>query len=160
MRAAMLTLRGFVKPPGPRGASYYEGRALVNRIRRFGRLGLLFVLATVDPAFCQGRSGRNSARRSKVETRNPSQDPLAAFQGTVKQIDHKRLVLEGPDADTTQFNCTKKTQYYQDTRKLDRKAVKPGDQVTVEARRAPDWTFDAVNVHIERQGSTAFAPPR
>jgi hypothetical protein len=85
---------------------------------------------------------------------------LAAFPGIVKQIDGKRLVLEGPDSDTTQFNCTKKTQYYQDARKLDRKVVKPGDQVTVEARRAPDWTFDAVNVHLERQGSTAFAPPR
>jgi hypothetical protein len=132
----------------------------VNRICLFGSLGLLFVLATVDPASCQSRSGRASGKKSKIETRNPSQEPLAAFPGTVKQIDGKRLVLEGPDSDTTQFNCTKKTQYYQDARKLDRKVVKPGDQVTVEARRAPDWTFDAVNVHLERQGSTAFAPPR
>ena len=132
----------------------------MNRIRLFGSLGLLFVLATVDSAFCQGGSGRASGKRSKIETRNPSQEPLAAFSGTVKQIDGKRLVLEGPDADTTQFNCNKKTQYFQDTRKLDRSGVKPGDQVTVEAKRAPDWTFDAMVVHLERRGSTASPPPR
>ncbi len=132
----------------------------MNRIRLFGSLGLLFVLATVDPAFCQDGSRRGSGRKSKIETRNPSQEPLAAFPGTVKRIDGKTLVLEGPDSDTTQFNCTKKTQYYQDARKLDRSLVKPGDQVTVEARRAPDWSFDAMIVHLERKGATAPPPPR
>jgi hypothetical protein len=128
----------------------------VNRIRLFGSLGLLFVLAAVDPAFCQGRSGK----KPKIETRSTSEYPLADFPGTVKQIDGKRLVLEDPDSNTTEFNCTKKTQYYQEARKLDRSAVKPGDRVTVEARRAPDWSFDAVIVHLERQGSTASPPPR
>jgi hypothetical protein len=132
----------------------------VNRIRLFGSLGLLFVLATVGPAFCQARSGRASGKKSRIDTSNPSQEPLAAFQGTVKRIDGKTLVLEGPDVDTTQFNCTKKTQYYQDARKLDRSVVKPGDQVTVEARRAPDWSFDAMIVHLERKGATASPPPR
>jgi hypothetical protein len=136
----------------------------VKLICLIGSLGLLFVLATVEPAFCQGGagrgSGRSSDRKSKIETRNPSQELLAAFPGTVKQIDGKRLILEDPDSNTTQFNCNKKTQYYQDARKLDRSAVKPGDQVTVEARREPDWSFDAVIVHLERQGPTPSLAPR
>ena len=136
----------------------------MNSIRLFGSLGLLFVLDTVHPAFCQvgaGRvPGRSSARRSKTETRNPSQDPLASFPGTVKVIDRKRLIVEDSDSNTTRFNCTKKTEYYQDARKLDRSAVKPGDHVTVEARRAPDWSFDAVVVHLERPASAASPPPQ
>jgi hypothetical protein len=132
----------------------------VKRIRLLGNLGLVIVIATLGPAFCQGGAGRGARQRPKVETRNPTQEPLAAFSGTVKQIDGKGLALEDLDSNVTQFHCNKKTQYYQEARKIDRSAVKPGDQVTVEARRAPDWSFDALIVHLEHKGDTALPAPR
>jgi hypothetical protein len=81
-------------------------------------------------------------------------ESLPSFAGTVRGIDSKALTLERPDANTLEFNCSKKTKYYDGSKKVKASAIKPGDRVSVEAKRAPDGTLDAVNVRLERQKSS------
>lgn len=68
----------------------------------------------------------------------PVPTPVAQFEGTLKGVDKRRLILELPDGNTLVFNVTRKTKGAKD--------VKPGDTVVVEALRAPDASLDAVAV--------------
>ncbi|MGE5647520.1 MAG: DUF5666 domain-containing protein [Acidobacteriota bacterium] len=75
--------------------------------------------------------------------------PLPGFGGTVRAIDSKEITIERPDTNTIQFHCTRKTAYFKGAKQIKASAIKPGDRVTVEARRAPDGSLDAVNVRLE-----------
>lgn len=80
-------------------------------------------------------------------------EPLPNFTGTVRGIGSKTLTLEGPESNTLQFNCSKKTKYYDGSKKIKSSAIQAGDRVSVEAKRAPDGTLDAVNVRLEHSKS-------
>ena len=75
---------------------------------------------------------------------------LPNFTGIVRSFERNTLTIEGPDANTLDFRCTRKTAYFDDKTKIKREAIKPGDRVSVEATRAPDASLDAVNVRLER----------
>jgi hypothetical protein len=77
--------------------------------------------------------------------------PLASFTGNIRQLNNNSFTIDGPDSNTLEFFCTRKTRYYDGAGKLNRSALKPGDRVSVDARRALDGTLEAVNVHRERQ---------
>jgi hypothetical protein len=79
---------------------------------------------------------------------------LPAFDGVVRGLDKKLLTLERPDANTMEFHCSKKTSYYDGTRKIKISAIKDGDPVLVEAKRAPDGSLDAVNIRLNRKKSS------
>jgi hypothetical protein len=81
-------------------------------------------------------------------------DAMPSFTGTVRVIDAKVLTIERPDANTLDFNCTKKTKYLDGSKKIKVKDVKAGDRVSVEAKRALDGSLDAVTVHVERGKSS------
>ncbi len=78
------------------------------------------------------------------------QTVLPSFSGMIRAIDAKMLTLERPDANTLEFHCSRKTKYYDGSKRIQRSALKPGDHVSVEASEAPDGSLDAVNVHLER----------
>jgi len=104
--------------------------------------------------------GRSTYPRGTGRTPNNGQqqqagDPLPSFDGTVRGIDSKLLTLERPDSNTIEFNCSKKTKYYDGSdKKIKPSAIKAGDRVLVEAKRALDGTLDAVNVRLNRQESS------
>ena len=76
---------------------------------------------------------------------------LPSFAGTVRGVDAKGLTLERPDENTLEFNCSRKTKFYDGPKKIKGTDLKPGDRVLVEARRAIDGSLDAVNVRVEHQ---------
>jgi len=78
-------------------------------------------------------------------------EPLPSFPGTVRGIDDKGLTIERPDSNTMDFRCSKKTKYFDGSKKITPSDVKPGDHVSVEAKRAIDGSLDAVSVHLDRQ---------
>lgn len=100
---------------------------------RWLSLALVLALAAEVPGVCQ------------------SQVPLASFTGNIRQLDSNSFTIDGPDSNTLEFFCTRKTRYYDGAGKLNRSALKSGDRVSVDARRALDGTLEAVNVHRERQ---------
>lgn len=112
---------------------------------------LLFIVANVASAQSPypGRSSRGSRGGTSLPSAAPNSDALLPnFDGTVRGIDSKGLTIELPDSNTLEFNCTKKTKYYDGTKKIKPKDIKPGDHVSVEAKPAPDRSLDAVNVRL------------
>lgn len=81
-----------------------------------------------------------------------AQDPLLGvvptFVGTLKSIDSKLLTLESHDENTIEFHCSKKTTFYQGSRKIKYTDLKPGDSLAVEGRKAPDGSLDAITVRL------------
>jgi hypothetical protein len=131
--------------------------------RLFFPLGLLLVAAAL-PAVAQfggrvpypGQSGRGvGAVPNAGNQKQKSPDgPLPSFPGTVRGIDAKGLTIERPDSNTMDFHCSRKTRYFDGSKKIKPSDVKPGDHVSVEAKRDIDGSLDAVSVHLERQKSS------
>ncbi len=123
------------------------------------RIALLLSLASGVAAVAQmypypGRSTypRGTGRvPNNGQQQTPDGEPLPSFDGTVRGIDPKLLTLERPDSNMLEFNCSKKTKYYDGSKKLKASAIKAGDRVVIEAKRALDGTLDAVNVRLDRQ---------
>lgn len=99
----------------------------------------------------QGTRGTNRAPNAGQQTQ--AGEPLPSFDGTVRGIDSKLLTLERPDSNTIEFYCSKKTKFYDGSKKLKASAIKAGDKVLVEARRAPDGSLDAVNIRLDHKKS-------
>jgi hypothetical protein len=129
----------------------------MKSVARLFSLGLLMLLMAGIPAWPQygrtpGGSGRSRGASSPRSAQGSSPDePLPTFAGTLKGIDKKMLTLEGDDSNALEFRCTKQTKYFDGSKSVKSTALKTGDRVSVEARRAPDASLDAVNVRLERQ---------
>lgn len=92
--------------------------------------------------------------RARMDTRKTapgaSKQPMPAFTGKVAEIDNKRMTLENEGSNTMEFNRTRKTEYFDGKDAIKPAAIKTGDTVTIETRKAPDGTLDAVIVRLER----------
>ena len=104
-------------------------------VMRFSSFALLFLVVAGATAIAQA---------------NKTPDvPLATFTGSVRIIDAKALTIDVAEGNTLEFICTRKTRYYDGSKKIKASAINPGDTVTVEAR--PDLLLkpEAVIVHLE-----------
>ncbi len=81
----------------------------------------------------------------------PSTLPMPTFLGTVKGSDGKVLSIESDDGNTMQFTCTRKTEFLDGKKRIKATDLQPGEYVSVEAKKAPDGTLDAVIVHREKR---------
>jgi hypothetical protein len=125
----------------------------------FAVSGVLLVQLVTMPILSYAQVGRGRPQRTGqgAGTSLPKAVPdvtLPSFDGKVRGIDEKLLTLERPDSNTMEFHCSKKTHYFDGTKKVKADAVKTGDSVSVEAKRAPDGSLDAVNVRIQRPKSS------
>ncbi len=120
---------------------------------------LLLVMAA-GPAVCQGRrGGRRSTPGAQNKDESTSKDALPEFTGIVRGIDSKMLLLEQEDQNAMEFYSTKKTQYFDGSKKIKVAEIKTGDRVSVEARLGPDGKPEAVNVRLERQKPSSEGGP-
>ena len=117
----------------------------------FGAFCLLSLLAgAIAPAQQGGSSPKSGSTAKKGNAKpGPAGELLPNFSGTLRSISKKSLTLEDQEGNTTQFTCTRKTAYYEGTKKIDWSVLKPGNIVAVEGRQAPDLSLDAVNVRLE-----------
>ena len=114
---------------------------------RIAGLALLLIIAAGGPGFCQYRRQRGAGGGGQLGI--PEEAPLASFAGTIRVIDSKSLPIDGPSSNALQLFFSRKTHCFEGTAKLERSALKQGDAVSVDARRAPDGTMEAINVHRE-----------
>jgi hypothetical protein len=77
--------------------------------------------------------------------------PMPAFIGKVSDVSDKRVTLEIEGGNLMEFTRTRKTEYYDGKEKIKGSVIKAGDRVTIETRKAPDGTLDAVIVRLERK---------
>ena len=140
----------------------------MGSIRTFLNAGLILALAAGLPAIGQvgrpgaeypgGRTGASlppavpgGGKQSRAQKTKPEDNPLPTFKGTLRGADSKMLSLEVPGDNILQFNCSKKTAYYDGSKKIKVSVLKPGDHLSVDARRALDGSLDAVTVRLDRQ---------
>ena len=106
------------------------------------------VLAAAIPASAQyGRSRMGGGGRSQQPSL--SSTPAVTFAGIVRGIDAKLLNIEGPESNTIVFHCTKKTKYFDGDKEVKRDEIKIDAHVSIDARRAPDGSMDALKIRLE-----------
>jgi len=129
--------------------------------RRCG-LSMLLLLAVASLVFSQvGRPIPGGRGRIPSTSGTTAPDaPLATFTGAVQNIDKKRLTLQEADSKTLEFVCSRKTQYYDGTKKIKSSDIKTGDRVTVDTKRFADGEMEAINVHIERPKAPKAEAPK
>ena len=79
------------------------------------------------------------------------EEVLPAFPGTARVVNAKALHLEMHDGNVMVFRCTKKTAWLDGEKKIKAEAVKEGEMLVVEGKKAPDGSMDAVNVRVQRE---------
>ena len=116
-------------------------------MRGLSRLSFFTLLLGLDLAAVQtGGRGRGGG-----QNRQQPLEVLPNFTGVLTSVDKKKLTIEGEEANSLEFNRTRKTKYYSGSKSINGTALKPGEKVSIEARRAPDGTLDAVNVRLEEK---------
>ncbi len=115
---------------------------------------LIFALLTAaELGF--GQTGRPPVARGRkpagTAPKSASDEPLANFQGALRGIEKSVLTLEDPEGHLVQFYCSKKTSFYNGSKKIKRSGLKAGDPLSVEARRGLDGALEAVHVRLESQ---------
>jgi len=117
------------------------------RLRRFMILALVLVAAGIPASAQYGRPRYGGGGRSQQPSL--SSTPAVTFTGIVRGFDSKLLNIEGPETNTLMFHCSKKTKYFDGEKEIKRDEIKVDAHVSVEAKRAPDGSMDALKVHIE-----------
>ena len=117
-------------------------------------LKIVFAVSLVSGAnsFGQGRPQRPRAQRPGA---NPNDKNAAMvmpnFNGVLKGIDKKFVLLETEDGNEQKVNLTKKTKYFEDEKTISWGDLKVGDKIATEVMLAPDRSFDAVNIRVDRK---------
>ena len=76
--------------------------------------------------------------------------PRATFEGTVKAIDHKKMVVAEEENDMD-FYFTRKTRIYDGQKEIKPAQLKTGDRVKVEATPRGDGTVDAAVIRVQHR---------
>ncbi len=84
----------------------------------------------------------------------PAPEPLATFTGILRGASSKSLTIVDDDGNEVQFDCGRKTRYFDGSQTISVSALQPGDRVLVEARRTLIQRLEAVNVRRQKK-----APP-
>ena len=111
----------------------------------------LLLLAAAIPASAQ--YGRRMGVGGRSQQPSLSSTPAVTFAGIVRGIDAKLLNIEGPENNTIVFHCSKKTKYFDGGKEIKRDQIKIEAHVSVDARRAPDGSMDALKIHLEHPKS-------
>ena len=99
-------------------------------------------------------------RMGKAEPGGVGDEPLATFTGAVQDIDKKILRIKSEDANTVQFVCDRKTQYFDGDKKIKNTDIKPGDRVLVESKRFRNGELEAVHVRLDRPKTENAGAPK
>ena len=111
---------------------------------------ILFALAAGQQAICE-RPRRPSGRTTQAERTTldkRTQEVMPNFTGVLKTVGKNTLTLDNGEANSIEFNCTKKTKFYDGSKSIKLADLKTGGRLSVEAVPAPDGSLDAVNVRI------------
>ncbi len=96
----------------------------------------------------QGRPPRQQKQRGGA---NPNALVLPSFNGLLKVIDKKFVLLESEDGNTQKINITKKTKFFDGEKAITATDFKEGDRISAEVQIAPDRSFDGVYIRLEKK---------
>jgi len=120
----------------------------------------LVLLALLLPARLPGQYTRRRGPVSATANAGPYGGPAVTFNGTVKALTKKELIVEldRPDPDAEQqsltFRLSKKTRFLKDDQPVKPSDIEAGTHITLDATRDGDLKFSALNVMVAPQGKT------
>jgi hypothetical protein len=95
--------------------------------------------------------GRQS-RQSKKQPQNKISDletPVATFQGTLRSIGKKEIVLDLPEDQSIAFHVSHKTKFVKDAKAIKPSTIAAGTPLTVEGKRDLLGNVEAVTVTVD-----------
>jgi len=105
-----------------------------------------------------GRGGQGPARRTSPD------EATTRATGKIEKIDEKSIVIQAEDGRTIQFQRSKDTRFYRESKEIPASELKAGDRVTVEATEDQRGRLYARSVSLEPPESapreTASTRPR
>lgn len=122
---------------------------------------LLVLLALLLAARLPAQYTRRRGPASATANSGPYSGPAVTFNGTVKVLTKKELVvdLDRPDPDAEQqsltFRLSKKTRFLKDDQPVKPSDIEAGTHITLDATRDGDLKFSALNVMVAPPGKTA-----
>jgi len=94
--------------------------------------------------------GRGKRQSTKDK---PPDKVLPSFQGTLKRLDAKTIVLEMDDFRILEFKRTDKTKFLKNGDEMKPADFKVGDRISIEGEEDVEANLTAVNVYWEKQGT-------
>jgi hypothetical protein len=113
---------------------------------RNGLLILSFVALLCAPAWAQSRRGRTRSPQTGI---SDLETPVATFQGKVRSISKKEIVLDMPEDQSIAFHISHKTKFVKDDKPIKAAAISAGATVMVEGKRDALGNTDAVSVTLD-----------
>ena len=131
-----------------------DGQGAIRRpsgLPHFGRVFVVFLMIGAS-AFSQGRPQRSRGTRPGANPNDKNASMVMPnFNGVLKGIDKKFILLETEDGNEQKLNLTKKTKYFEGEKTIGWGDLKVGDKIAAEVMMAPDRSFDGVNIRVDRK---------
>jgi hypothetical protein len=115
-----------------------------------GRLRILCVLLVVVPGLVFAQYGRPRRTRS-IGPNNGVPDgptPLVTMRGTLRSINKKDVVIDAGEDQIVTLKRVKKTKFLKGTKEITPDDFPDAAAVVIEASRAMNGDFDAINVFL------------
>jgi len=113
---------------------------------------LISVLFAQPPS--AGRQGRQGKARQQAQNKvSDLETPVATFQGTVRSISKKEIVLDLAEEQSIAFHISRKTKFVKDSKSIKPTAIGAGAPVTVEGKRDLLGNVEAVSVTLGKPSS-------
>jgi hypothetical protein len=102
---------------------------------------------------------RRGGKQTPAERKAPAKTVPQRFNGMVKNVTPEAISVETDDTRIIEFLCSKDTKYTRNQEAIQRSALKPGDEVSIDAWKDDDGFFHAVAVNLRKQAASRDAPP-
>ena len=124
----------------------------------------LLLLALLPPARLPAQYSRRRGPVSATANSGPYGGPAVTFNGTVKTLTKKELIVDldptdpGADRQSLTFRLSKKTKFLKDDQPVEPSDIEVGTHISLDATRDGDLKFSALNVMVASPGKTADKP--
>jgi hypothetical protein len=113
------------------------------------RLCTFCLLLAALPGLLCAQYGRRSVRTVGPNNGVPGAVvPPVEMRGKLRDIDKKKIVLEAGEDQTLTFKRSKKTKFLKGAKEIQPDDFPDGAKVTIEANRALNGDYEAVNVYL------------
>jgi hypothetical protein len=89
--------------------------------------------------------------KTPADKKPSEKEVLQQFSGTVKDLAGENIAIEAKDTRIVSFKCTDATKFFKKDEQIKKAALKPGDEVSIDARQNDEGFFFAVNVRLEKE---------
>jgi hypothetical protein len=121
--------------------------------------------AVLIPLLCAqtpstGRQTRQSRGRQQPQNKvSDLETPVATFQGTVRSISKKEIVVDMPEEQSIAFHISHKTKFVKDAKPVKPATIATGARVTVDGKRDLLGNVEAVSVTVDTKPPAKPAAP-